>query len=122
MLTEAVRAGTWRKLGDHGQIAAAFERALALDPTNWSLYLDLADLHAEQGDFRGPAHRSGAGARADRGHTSRGRGHLFRRTPLLLPGCCRRRSGRAGQLGPPHGTAAPGAVSTPADPCRAGRP
>lgn len=51
MLTEVVRAGTWRKLGDPGQTAAAFERALTLDPTNWSLYLDLADLRAEQGDF-----------------------------------------------------------------------
>ncbi|MFE2531568.1 tetratricopeptide repeat protein [Streptomyces sp. NPDC059371] len=51
MLTEVVRAGTWRKLGDPEQTAAAFERALALDPTNWSLYLDLADLRAEQGDF-----------------------------------------------------------------------
>jgi tetratricopeptide (TPR) repeat protein len=51
MLTEVVRAGTWRKLGDPGQTAAAFERALALDPANWSLYLDLADLRAEQGDF-----------------------------------------------------------------------
>ncbi|MEW2624957.1 tetratricopeptide repeat protein [Streptomyces sp. NPDC048106] len=51
MLTEVVRAGTWRKLGDFGQTAAAFERALALDPNNWSLYLDLADLRAEQGDF-----------------------------------------------------------------------
>ena len=51
MLTEVVRAGTWRKLGDPGQSAAAFQRALMLDPTNWSLYLDSADLHAEQGDF-----------------------------------------------------------------------
>ncbi|MGW2016866.1 tetratricopeptide repeat protein [Streptomyces sp. NPDC001927] len=51
MLTEVVRAGTWRKLGDHKQTAAAFERALTLDPANWSLYLDLADIHAEQGDF-----------------------------------------------------------------------
>lgn len=51
MLTEVVRAGTWRKLGDPEQTAAAFERAVALDPTNWSLYLDLADLRAEQGDF-----------------------------------------------------------------------
>jgi tetratricopeptide (TPR) repeat protein len=51
MLTEVVRAGTWRKLGDPEQTAAAFERALALDPANWSLYLDLADLRAEQGDF-----------------------------------------------------------------------
>ncbi|MFD7320373.1 tetratricopeptide repeat protein [Streptomyces sp. NPDC059875] len=51
MLTEVVRAGTWRKLGDPQQTAAAFERALALDPANWSLYLDLADVHAEQGDF-----------------------------------------------------------------------
>ena len=51
MLTEVVRAGTWRKLGEPGQAAAAFQRALILDPANWSLYLDLADLHAEQGDF-----------------------------------------------------------------------
>lgn len=51
MLTEVVRAGTWRKLGDIGQAEAAFRRALKLDPANWSLYLDLADLHAEQGDF-----------------------------------------------------------------------
>ncbi|MFR9795406.1 tetratricopeptide repeat protein [Streptomyces sp. MS06] len=51
MLTEVVRAGTWRKLGDTEQTAAAFQRALTLDPTNWSLYLDLADLCVEQGDF-----------------------------------------------------------------------
>jgi tetratricopeptide (TPR) repeat protein len=51
MLTEVVRAGTWRKLGDAEQTAAAFERALALDPANWSLHLDLADVRAEQGDF-----------------------------------------------------------------------
>ncbi|MGW5637451.1 tetratricopeptide repeat protein [Streptomyces sp. NPDC003832] len=51
MLTEVVRAGTWRKLGDAGRTVAAFERALALEPANWSLYLDLADVHAEQGDF-----------------------------------------------------------------------
>lgn len=51
MLTEVVRAGTWRKAGDRAQSAAAFERALSLDPANWSLYLDLADLRAEQGDF-----------------------------------------------------------------------
>ncbi|MDQ0992652.1 tetratricopeptide repeat protein [Streptomyces sp. V3I7] len=51
MLTEVVRAGTWRKLGDPEQTAAAFERALALDPANWSLYLDLADVRAGQGDF-----------------------------------------------------------------------
>ncbi|GAV43504.1 tetratricopeptide repeat protein [Streptomyces sp. LBUM 1476] len=51
MLTEVVRAGTWRKLGDPEQTAAAFERALILDPTNWSLYLDLADIRVEQGNF-----------------------------------------------------------------------
>ncbi|MFG1665164.1 tetratricopeptide repeat protein [Streptomyces sp. Y7] len=51
MLTEVVRAGTWRKLGDPEQTVAAFERALALEPANWSLHLDLADVHAEQGDF-----------------------------------------------------------------------
>lgn len=48
MLTEVVRAGTWRKLGDLEQTAAAFGRALALDPANWSLCLDLADVRAEQ--------------------------------------------------------------------------
>lgn len=53
MMTEVVRAGTWRKLGEPEQTVAAFERALALDPTNWSLHLDLADVHAEQGDFAG---------------------------------------------------------------------
>ncbi|MFI5530135.1 tetratricopeptide repeat protein [Kitasatospora sp. NPDC051853] len=51
MLTEVVRAGTWRRLGDPERAAAAFGRALTLDPTNWSLHLDLADLRAEQGDF-----------------------------------------------------------------------
>ncbi|MFJ8159656.1 hypothetical protein ACIRBY_01870 [Streptomyces sp. NPDC096136] len=51
MLTEVVRAGTWRVLGDPDRTAAAFERALVLDPVNWSLYLDLADVRAGQGDF-----------------------------------------------------------------------
>ncbi|TDB88294.1 tetratricopeptide repeat protein [Actinomadura sp. KC216] len=51
MLTEVVRAGTWRKLGDPAQTAAAFERALAPDPSNWSLCLDLADTRAELGDY-----------------------------------------------------------------------
>ncbi|SNT62698.1 Tetratricopeptide repeat-containing protein [Asanoa hainanensis] len=49
--TEVVRAGTWRHLGNRPETAAAFRRALALDPTNWSLHLDLADLAAEEGDF-----------------------------------------------------------------------
>jgi tetratricopeptide (TPR) repeat protein len=57
MLTEVVRAGTWRKLGDLDQNAAALQRALLLDPTNWSLYLDLADPHAEQGDFANAVQR-----------------------------------------------------------------
>lgn len=51
MFTEVVRAGTWRKLGDPDQTLQAFQRAVALDPTNWSLFLDMADLAAEQGDF-----------------------------------------------------------------------
>ncbi|MFG2479902.1 tetratricopeptide repeat protein [Streptomyces fagopyri] len=61
MLTEVVRAGTWRRLGDPGQTAASFHRALALEPGNWSLYLDLADLHAEQGDFAAAARFAGEG-------------------------------------------------------------
>ncbi|GAA1400846.1 tetratricopeptide repeat protein [Catellatospora coxensis] len=51
MFTEVVRAGTWRRLGDPEQAKAAFERALGLDPANWSLFLDIADLCGEQGDF-----------------------------------------------------------------------
>jgi tetratricopeptide (TPR) repeat protein len=51
MLTEVVRAGTWRHLGNRAETVAAFRRALVLDPQNWSLYLDLADLAAEDGDF-----------------------------------------------------------------------
>ncbi|WP_433389516.1 tetratricopeptide repeat protein [Micromonospora sp. KLBMP9576] len=49
--TEVVRAGTWRHIGNRAETAAAFRRALALDPANWSLHLDLADLAAEEGDF-----------------------------------------------------------------------
>ncbi|GIF67796.1 hypothetical protein Ais01nite_58310 [Asanoa ishikariensis] len=49
--TEVVRAGTWRHLGNRPETSAAFRRALALDPANWSLHLDLADLAAEGGDF-----------------------------------------------------------------------
>ncbi|GLY47692.1 hypothetical protein Lesp01_13480 [Lentzea sp. NBRC 102530] len=51
VMTEVVRAGTWRKLGDLEQAAVAFERAVELDPPNWSVHLDLADLHAARGDF-----------------------------------------------------------------------
>ncbi|OIJ68143.1 hypothetical protein WN71_009535 [Streptomyces mangrovisoli] len=61
MMVEVVRAGTWRRVGDARQAAAAFERALALDPGNWSLHLDLADLHAEQGDFAAAARWAGEG-------------------------------------------------------------
>lgn len=51
MFTEVVRAGTWRHVGNRPETEAAFRRALALDPANWSLYLDLADLAADRGDF-----------------------------------------------------------------------
>jgi tetratricopeptide (TPR) repeat protein len=51
MLTEVVRAGTWAYLGDRQKQAAALRRALQLDPANWSLHLDLADLAAQRGDF-----------------------------------------------------------------------
>ncbi|WUD75598.1 tetratricopeptide repeat protein [Streptomyces sp. NBC_00510] len=51
MWTEVARANTWLAMGDLDQAAAAFEQALTLDATNWSLYLDLADVRALQGDF-----------------------------------------------------------------------
>lgn len=51
MWTSVARANTWRAMGDLEQAAAAFDSALALDPANWSLYLDLADVRAAQGDF-----------------------------------------------------------------------
>ncbi|WP_436534253.1 tetratricopeptide repeat protein [Actinoplanes sp. HUAS TT8] len=53
--TEVVRAGTWRWRGDLAETEAAFRRALALDPDNWSMHLDLADLAAERGDFAAAA-------------------------------------------------------------------
>ncbi|WP_250029401.1 tetratricopeptide repeat protein [Paractinoplanes maris] len=65
MMTEVVRAGTWRRLGDRGQTVAAFRRALALDPANWSLYLDLADLAAEEGDYSAAADLVGQGLERD---------------------------------------------------------
>lgn len=55
MWTAVARAATWRQLGDLDRAAAAFESALLLDPANWSLYLDLADVRAEQGDFAAAA-------------------------------------------------------------------
>ncbi|MFJ5234688.1 tetratricopeptide repeat protein [Kitasatospora sp. NPDC088391] len=51
MLTAVVRAGSRRVLGDLDGAAAAFEQALLLDPANWSLHLDLADLCASRADF-----------------------------------------------------------------------
>ncbi|MEV0695927.1 hypothetical protein [Streptomyces sp. NPDC050388] len=51
MWAAVARATTWRVMGDLDQAAAAFECALALDCANWSLYLDLADVRAAQGDF-----------------------------------------------------------------------
>ncbi|MFI7349867.1 tetratricopeptide repeat protein [Streptomyces sp. NPDC049936] len=55
MWTAVARASTWRVMGDLDQAAAAFEGALLLDSANWSLYLDLADVRAEQGDFAAAA-------------------------------------------------------------------
>jgi tetratricopeptide (TPR) repeat protein len=51
MYTEVARAGTWRKVGNPDEAMAAFQRALALDPTSWPLFLDMAGLAAEQGDY-----------------------------------------------------------------------
>ncbi|GLY02897.1 tetratricopeptide repeat protein [Actinoplanes sp. NBRC 101535] len=67
MLTEVVRAGTWRLLGDRAQNMAALRRALDLEPDNWSLYLDLADLAAESGDFTEAAALTGQGLRHEPG-------------------------------------------------------
>lgn len=70
MFTEVVRGGTWRRLGDRQQTRAAFERALALDPANWSLHLDLADLAAEDGDFTRAAELAGRGLKHEPGEVS----------------------------------------------------
>lgn len=51
MWIAVARASTWRALGDLEQTAVAYESALGLEPANWSLYLDLADVRAAQGDF-----------------------------------------------------------------------
>ncbi len=51
MWTAVARANTWLALGDLERAATAFDSALSLDPANWSLYLDLADVRARQGDF-----------------------------------------------------------------------
>ncbi|MEU4689642.1 tetratricopeptide repeat protein [Actinoplanes sp. NPDC023714] len=74
MLTEVVRAGTWRRLGDRQETAAAFRRALRLDPANWSLYLDLADLAAEDGGFPAAADLVGRGLAQARSPTGSGGG------------------------------------------------
>ncbi|MGW8949315.1 tetratricopeptide repeat protein [Streptomyces sp. NPDC055709] len=55
MWTAVSRAATWRVMGDLEQAAASFACALTLDSANWSLYLDLADVRAEQGDFAAAA-------------------------------------------------------------------
>ncbi|WP_435057368.1 tetratricopeptide repeat protein [Streptomyces sp. bgisy060] len=51
MWTAVARASTWRAMNDLDRAAAAFEQALTMDATNWSLHLDLADVRALQGDF-----------------------------------------------------------------------
>lgn len=55
MWTAVARAATWRVMGDLDQAADAYACALLLDPANWSLHLDLADVRAEQGDFAAAA-------------------------------------------------------------------
>ncbi|MFJ5561484.1 tetratricopeptide repeat protein [Streptomyces sp. NPDC093250] len=51
MWTAVARGTLWRVRGDLEQAAQSYEAALRLEPGNWSLYLDLADLRADQGDF-----------------------------------------------------------------------
>ncbi|WP_254396812.1 hypothetical protein [Streptomyces sp. AC558_RSS880] len=49
-------------MGDLGQAAAQPSKTpLALDCVNWSLYLDLADVRAEQGDFAAAARLAAQG-------------------------------------------------------------
>ncbi|WP_405444796.1 tetratricopeptide repeat protein [Streptomyces achromogenes] len=57
-------------MGDPLQTVAAFERALALEPANWSLYLDLADVRAEQGDFASAVRLAEQGMRYEPGEPS----------------------------------------------------
>ncbi|MGX6605733.1 hypothetical protein ACWKSP_26905 [Micromonosporaceae bacterium Da 78-11] len=61
--TEVVRAGTLRRFGDLDGMAEAFERALALDPADWTHYLDMADVRAGRGDFAGAVNFVVAGRR-----------------------------------------------------------
>ncbi|WP_307669201.1 tetratricopeptide repeat protein [Streptomyces sp. V2I9] len=61
MWTAVARGSTWRARGDLDRAAAAFESAVALAPANWSLFLDLADIRAAQGDFGAAADLAGRG-------------------------------------------------------------
>ncbi|MBD3554007.1 MULTISPECIES: tetratricopeptide repeat protein [Streptomyces] len=61
MWTAVARGSTWRVMGDLERAAAAFDSAIALDPANWSLFLDLADIRAEQGDFAAAVELAGRG-------------------------------------------------------------
>lgn len=99
MLTEVVRAGTWRKLEDPAKAAAAFERALALDPANWSLYLDLADLRAEQGDYASAVQLIGRGLQHEPDEvTLRAAGAAYRARATGSPDDLRELIGLAPQL------------------------
>ncbi|WP_228989766.1 tetratricopeptide repeat protein [Streptomyces sp. DH8] len=70
MWTAVARGATWRVMGDPDRAAAAFESAVALDPANWSLFLDLADIRAEQGDFAAAADLAGRGLEHEPGEVS----------------------------------------------------
>ncbi|GIE31765.1 hypothetical protein Ait01nite_048100 [Actinoplanes italicus] len=61
MITSVVRGATHRHLGDGTATRRCYERALELDPGNWSLYLDLADLAAAEDDFTGAAQLTARG-------------------------------------------------------------
>lgn len=70
MWTAVARAGTWRAMGDLDRAAESFEDAVALDPANWSLCLDLADVRAEQGDFAAAVGLVDQGLRHEPGEVS----------------------------------------------------
>ncbi|MFF4578641.1 type IV pilus biogenesis/stability protein PilW [Streptomyces sp. NPDC001373] len=118
--------GPWRDPGDPDRTAAAFERALALDPANGPLHLDLADVRAEQGDFTTAVRFVGQGPGARGWSTSRPRSRCVRAGPPAGPGSrappttCANSSGRRRTSRKPRTGACWSTTRAPAPACRPG--